>query len=703
MGRSTEDEEDRESDFDGEEEEVNIVEEDEDDDFEEEDDDFEEEDDEDDQAADDSEYEDLADDDEEEEEDLAGEEEDEEEEEEDNSDRHMVEDDDGEDGGGEDHGGDDAEVSDGDRPQQQQHHGDDASTDSQGELPWGTLKLNQYEEVFEIDCDFTEEEKEDVWFDKNDYNFFLEDCEELAAQMSSDENTSDGENVSKSSDMIGLEAWTEEGYKKRQKLRLGAIDCVLDEQFAQWDDGNEDHEKIAELYTVASKESRQIANTKALRVASDIKQYIESTEETMSSSSNSSSKDDNDDESKEQTESQKPKKKKKEKIRPAKPSGWDAPLTEKQERHKFSSNFSGTFRQPGRDLDNVNMRPTDIIPVDEYVIPSKKKKKLAEKNAANGIVAPTGALPQISSRGGNHQRPSSLRKSVQGRKKTQAQLKMMKHPPRKHLPLSGSSNHSLRGISNHSLRGTSNHSINSRGGTHPKKHAPKHLPLNKNSRKKLLVNGSNRTLVSPSGVKKVVKKKPQLNTVSAGGATNNGKNALPAKKKKKHLPTNPAAATSPKGFKIVNRSGKMPVSQRKLSTTPTSYRNRPVSSQRSLSSDDSDSGPKKKKVVPKKKKKTLFMSPTKGRPGSVSSLGSISSDDDDDDGNSKGPSRKMSVRKLVPKIPKMFGKGDRQQSVRKAEVENRKLREENERLRIEMENKRLREENERLKRRQQRA
>jgi hypothetical protein len=330
------------------------------------------------------------------------------------------------------------------------------------------------------------------------------------------------------------------------------------------------------------------------------------------------------------------------------------------------------------------MRPTDVIPVDEYVIPSKKKKKIAERSAAINAASST-----RSSRGvqGSDAVP---KKSLQGRKKTPAQLKMMKHPPRKHLPLSGSSNHSLRN--------NSAHSISKRNGTHPKKHAPKHLPLNRSYMKKQPVNGNSRALsTSQHSTSQAIKKKPQLNTVTVGG----NKNALPVKKKKK-LPTNPAATVTPSKksssrLVIVNRSGPMPASQRKSPSAIASQ------SSRSMSSIESDDKPKKKKStaaaaasVPKKKKGPMR------RPGSLSSLDSFSTsgDDDDNDEAKKTPKTKLS---LVPRMPKLFGKSDRKASIRKTEDENRRLREENERLRIEMENQRLREENERLRKRQQRA
>jgi hypothetical protein len=138
---------------------------------------------------------------------------------------------------------------------------------------FSALRFADWEEVVEIDCDYSPDETEAMWFNSDDYASFLEQCEAMAAEMVA--NQQDGTACPiQLRDLIGLEAWTKEGYKKRQKQRLGSIDVVLDEQFAQWDDGGENPESIAKLYIGASEESKIIASTKALHLERDIQAYL---------------------------------------------------------------------------------------------------------------------------------------------------------------------------------------------------------------------------------------------------------------------------------------------------------------------------------------------------------------------------------------------------------------------------------------------
>jgi hypothetical protein len=159
---------------------------------------------------------------------------------------------------------------DGRQQQIQVLNGDDSASCAS----YSALTFADWEEVVEIDCEYTTDETDAMWFNSDDYASFLEQCEAKAAQMV----TQDGSCCPiQLRDLIGLEAWTKEGYKKRQRQRLGSIDVVLDEQFAQWDNGGENPDAIAELYAAASAESRVVASTKALHLENDVKGYLEAT------------------------------------------------------------------------------------------------------------------------------------------------------------------------------------------------------------------------------------------------------------------------------------------------------------------------------------------------------------------------------------------------------------------------------------------
>jgi len=172
----------------------------------------------------------------------------------------------------------------------------DDDDEEMSQASYSAIRFTEYVELYEIDCDYTPEEEAILWFRSEEYSSFLDQCEAKAKEItekyqqkqkaSGEGNDDDGDNVTSSwdpmeyvklRDFIGLEAWTKEGYKLRQKLRLNAIDKVLDEQFAQWDDGKEDPEKISEVYVSAAEESKSIAAAKALHLERDVKGYLEST------------------------------------------------------------------------------------------------------------------------------------------------------------------------------------------------------------------------------------------------------------------------------------------------------------------------------------------------------------------------------------------------------------------------------------------
>ncbi len=63
---------------------------------------------------------------------------------------------------------------------------------------------------------------------------------------------------------IGLEGWTKDGDRKWRRNRIESLDVVLDEQFAQWKDGIEDFDTIAELYIARSEHCQMVTITRDL-------------------------------------------------------------------------------------------------------------------------------------------------------------------------------------------------------------------------------------------------------------------------------------------------------------------------------------------------------------------------------------------------------------------------------------------------------
>ncbi|KAL3918055.1 MAG: hypothetical protein SGILL_004425 [Bacillariaceae sp.] len=155
--------------------------------------------------------------------------------------------------------------------------GTDSGSEEMSVASFSAINFTEFVEMYEIDCEYTSEEEAIMWFSSEEYSQFLEQCEDKANKITDkhgEENVTDNMKVR---DLLGLEAWTREGYKKRQKSRLTSIDVVLDEQFSQWDDGKEDPESIAELYGASTAQSRLNASTKGMHLERDVKGFLKST------------------------------------------------------------------------------------------------------------------------------------------------------------------------------------------------------------------------------------------------------------------------------------------------------------------------------------------------------------------------------------------------------------------------------------------
>ncbi len=199
-----------------------------------------------------------------------------------------------------------------------------------------TIQFCDDHDILEIDCDYTDEQVSKLWFTKEEYDFFLEECDEdaqkheeweketrvnklkkeikrqrrqrqkedkrtprirsaeaLDESMNSQANFEPGEDGGEDDSdddesvpeynededgwmcPLGLEAWTLDGYKAREQHRQKAIDSVLNEQYAAWDRGMvENMEMMSALYFAASAISKHEAHKKAKELEEDIQQQV---------------------------------------------------------------------------------------------------------------------------------------------------------------------------------------------------------------------------------------------------------------------------------------------------------------------------------------------------------------------------------------------------------------------------------------------
>lgn len=98
-----------------------------------------------------------------------------------------------------------------------------------------------------------------LWYTDQDYDQFYMECAVSATKLDNHIRLNP-----KKFSRIGLESWTKLGFQRQQQNRVETVKTVLDEQFAQWDDGVDDVETIAELYQASARHAQMVANTRAL-------------------------------------------------------------------------------------------------------------------------------------------------------------------------------------------------------------------------------------------------------------------------------------------------------------------------------------------------------------------------------------------------------------------------------------------------------
>ena len=106
-----------------------------------------------------------------------------------------------------------------------------------------------------------------LWYTPEDYISFTDQCEVSAQKL--DEKDLRFHSKRRGSS-YGLESWTKDGFRKSLKNRKDSVHVVLEEQYAQWDDGQQDGESIAELYSARCQHVKMVALTRGLMLEREV-------------------------------------------------------------------------------------------------------------------------------------------------------------------------------------------------------------------------------------------------------------------------------------------------------------------------------------------------------------------------------------------------------------------------------------------------
>lgn len=105
-----------------------------------------------------------------------------------------------------------------------------------------------------------------VWYAPEDYRNFNNQCEVSARKL----DVSIRLHARRQSPSYGLETWTKDGFRKCLRNRKEAVHVVLEEQFAQWSDGLDDSDSIAELYSARCQHVEMVALTRGLMLEREV-------------------------------------------------------------------------------------------------------------------------------------------------------------------------------------------------------------------------------------------------------------------------------------------------------------------------------------------------------------------------------------------------------------------------------------------------
>jgi hypothetical protein len=133
------------------------------------------------------------------------------------------------------------------------------------------VKFSVWEDIHYVPNarDMTYEELEATWYASAEYEKFMEHCERTVDLMEQGECLKEEHTSS-----LGLEHWTKAGYKRRQRRKFAGLESVLNEQWAQWHDGMDDLDSVAQLYEASSTHAKMIATTTGLRLEREVQTYL---------------------------------------------------------------------------------------------------------------------------------------------------------------------------------------------------------------------------------------------------------------------------------------------------------------------------------------------------------------------------------------------------------------------------------------------
>ena len=146
-----------------------------------------------------------------------------------------------------------------------------ASCDGDSVLKTTAVSFAEMTRVYEVHSllDLPPEYIDTLWYAMEEYDIFNDQCEESAEKMESGIRLNP-----KKYSSHGLESWTTQGFRRQTKNRTESLYVVLDEQFAQWDDGLDDIETIAELYGARSQHAQMVAVTRGLILEREVLGFL---------------------------------------------------------------------------------------------------------------------------------------------------------------------------------------------------------------------------------------------------------------------------------------------------------------------------------------------------------------------------------------------------------------------------------------------
>ena len=117
---------------------------------------------------------------------------------------------------------------------------------------------------------FTEEQREQIWFNDEDFDLMYDEIERTAEKMEQGKTLKD-----KKYTPLGLEGWTMKGRTQRKWNKEDAWDAVLDEQYRNLKDhGRRISTNVSHAYQNASRLAKEKARNVAAGIHDDVERYM---------------------------------------------------------------------------------------------------------------------------------------------------------------------------------------------------------------------------------------------------------------------------------------------------------------------------------------------------------------------------------------------------------------------------------------------